>query len=283
MKKILLSAAALLLLPLPIFAKDTDNLSILASGSKYSATSAYEKNVKEQLRDFDAIEHIYSHRGDSKDNIEHTWQAYDSAINKGSTHLELDVQLSKDGTLYISHDSNTNRITGHNGEFPDMSDATINSLRTKNGEKIHTLQAVLDRYQNQIFYIVEMKDGSQADALISQLQNFKYPENIIVQSFDLEALKKVYENMPELQYTALVRDDAGIEQANQMDFITTVSSNSKTLNEENVKKVHAAGKKFNVWTINSEEDITKAIQLGLDSYYTDDTSLALKLEKELRN
>ena len=41
-----------------------------------------------------------------------------------------------------------------------------------------------------------------------------------------------------------------------------------------------AGKKFSVWTLDTEDSIKKAIDMGVDTYFTNDTPLALRLERE---
>ena len=40
------------------------------------------------------------------------------------------------------------------------------------------------------------------------------------------------------------------------------------------------GKLFSAWTLDSEETIKKAIDMGVDTYFTNDTPLALRLERE---
>jgi glycerophosphoryl diester phosphodiesterase len=51
---------------------------------------------------------------------------------------------------------------------------------------------------------------------------------------------------------------------------------------DNLKAAHEHDKKFSAWTLNTEDEIRSAIDLGADSYFTDDTGLAIKLEKEYR-
>ena len=50
--------------------------------------------------------------------------------------------------------------------------------------------------------------------------------------------------------------------------------------ESNCKAAHDAGKKFGVWTIDTEDEIKKAIDMGVDNYFTNDTALALKIERD---
>ena len=60
-------------------------------------------SAKEMLSDRKLADHVYSHRG-SKGSNEHTFEAYDEAIKAGSHNIEQDVVVSRDGTLYVSHD-----------------------------------------------------------------------------------------------------------------------------------------------------------------------------------
>ncbi len=44
-----------------------------------------------------------------------------------------------------------------------------------------------------------------------------------------------------------------------------------------VNRVHAAGKRVHVWTVNGEQDIKNMIGLGVDAIFTDNPELALRL------
>ncbi len=51
------------------------------------------------------------------------------------------------------------------------------------------------------------------------------------------------------------------------------------MNQENCGKTHLARKEFNDYTMNSEALIEAAINMGVDSYFTDFPGLAMELEK----
>jgi glycerophosphoryl diester phosphodiesterase len=44
-----------------------------------------------------------------------------------------------------------------------------------------------------------------------------------------------------------------------------------------VFRVHAIGKRINVWTVNNDADLKRMIGLGVDGIITDDPALALKI------
>lgn len=55
------------------------------------------------------------------------------------------------------------------------------------------------------------------------------------------------------------------------------------MTEANCKLVHDNGKEFSAWTLDSWAKIQKAIELGVDSYFTNYTAKALYLERKYRN
>lgn len=54
------------------------------------------------------------------------------------------------------------------------------------------------------------------------------------------------------------------------------------MNADNLKAAHDNSKQFSAWTLNTEEEIKNAIELGVDAYFTDDSALAVRLEEENR-
>ena len=62
--------------------------------------------------------------------------------------------------------------------------------------------------------------------------------------------------------------------------ILSVKANAGLITEANCKLAHKNGKQFSAWTLNDEESIKRAIDLGVDSYFTNDTPLALSIERD---
>ena len=54
------------------------------------------------------------------------------------------------------------------------------------------------------------------------------------------------------------------------------------MNKQNIKKAHTNNKKINIWTLNTKKEIITAIKLDVDTYFTDYTKKAIKLEKKYR-
>lgn len=61
-----------------------------------------------------------SHRGGAGEKIENTLEAFQHAVRNKTDLLELDVHLTKDGKVVVSHDENLERQTGVNKNITDI-------------------------------------------------------------------------------------------------------------------------------------------------------------------
>ena len=266
-----------------VSALSTDDPGEGAGSTSPESSTGEVSAVPEPDPDWLLAEHIYSHRGASGYEVEHTFASYDLAIEQGSHNIEQDLVTSADGTLYVSHDESAARIAGVNRDYSDMSDREIAQLRTANGEEIHSMAEVFQRYGADVNYVVELKQGEeQARAFAALVKEYGREENVILQSFypaALEALEGEFPDMPKLY---LCRDQDAVNRAVEADYADIVCVKGPLMTEKNLKKVRGSGKRFCVyWT--GEEQVKKAIQMGADCYFTNYTDTALALEREYRD
>jgi glycerophosphoryl diester phosphodiesterase len=71
---------------------------------------------------------VIAHRGASFDAPESTAAAYKLARDLGADYLEMDLQRSKDGVLFVLHDNNLQRTTDVASKFPDRKDSPANAF-----------------------------------------------------------------------------------------------------------------------------------------------------------
>ncbi len=91
-----------------------------------------------------------AHRGASGTFPENTLSAFRAAIDAGADMCELDVQLTRDGTVVVIHDDTVDRTTDGNGEVAELTLEEIKRLdagaKFKGGalkdERIPTLDEV---------------------------------------------------------------------------------------------------------------------------------------------
>lgn len=222
----------------------------------------------------------FSHRGDSIDYPEHSFAAYDSAIKKGSDYIEQDLVISKDGTLYVSHDDNAERMTGVNQDYNEMTDEQIDALRIENGESIHSLQAVIDRYGSDVTYVIEVRPvEEEVQAFINIVKKNKIEENVIDQSEDLEQIAEIKEAFPGMPVLFLAMDLSDVTDGLADENVDIICVNKNWMTSQMADWVHSYGKLFSVWTLDTEEEMEKARTVGVDVFFTDDTGLAEKMTK----
>ena len=77
---------------------------------------------------------VWAHRGASGYAPENTMAAYEYAAALGADGIELDVQLSADGSLVVCHDETIDRTSDHKGYVKDY---TLQELRSMSFGKLH--------------------------------------------------------------------------------------------------------------------------------------------------
>lgn len=137
-----------------------------------------------------------AHRGYPKHHTENTLAAFQAALDLNFTHLELDVQLTRDEVPVILHDTTLDRVSEKSGNVKDYTLAEIKEIRLRNGEQIPTLQEALELLKNKIIVDIELKQmgdlypGLEKIVLRSILDNDMLDQTFIA-SFDHYSLDRV--------------------------------------------------------------------------------------------
>lgn len=255
------------------------------SESTDAAAGQMKVFAEETIAEIDAkiASHVYSHRG-SAGPEEHSFKAYDEAIEAGSRYIEQDVVVSSDGILYVSHDTWAGSMTGYDGMYEYMSSETIDGLKTDAGNKVLRLSEVFDKYGRDINYVIELKDSSDAcvKAFEELVDGTGLADMITVQSADTGVLQELESKYPDMPKLFVCRSQAAFDGAVDEPYIDIISVKEAAvlMTERNCSAAHANDKLFSAWTLNSEEKIKYAIEMGVDTYFTDDTPLALSLERD---
>ena len=244
-----------------------------------------EAAAKKKLEDDVITSHVFSHRG-SAGPEEHSFKAYDAAIEAGSRYIEQDVVISADKVLYVSHDENALAMTGYNGAYEYMNSETIDGLTTEAGNKILRLSEVFDKYGKDINYVIELKSNSDACILAFEqmVEEYGLSENIIVESMHAETLEILENKYPDMPKLFVCWNQGDFNYVLDLPYVDIISVRAETetgiFTESNCNAAHDAGKQFGAWTLNTEDEIKRAIDMGVDNYFTDDTALALSIERD---
>ena len=248
-----------------------------------SITTIFSLKLCQVIANNEITKRVYSHRGSSGEEIEHTWASYDLALDYGSRYIEEDIVVSKDGTLYVSHDLSAKRITGIDLPFSEMTDDEISLLMTKDDQRLITVKETFDRYRKRrLTFILEIKDESSTLPLLDLIKKYNYEKRVIIQCFNYEVLRVVKDAIPNIKTIYLTGTQEDFEFGVNLPFVDTISVHKDFMNQENCDYAHKKGKQFNVYTLNSTEEIKTAIEIGVDNYFTNYTAKAMMLEKKYR-
>lgn len=230
-----------------------------------------------------------AHRGASGYAPENTMAAFEQAYKMGADMLELDVQLSIDGQVVVIHDTKLNRTSSGKGPVQNM---TLHQLRQLDagswyssrfrGQKIPTLEDVLQSFGGKIPLLIEMKSSSQNPGIeqktaeIIQKYNLDPSLNIqnqiIIQSFNIKSLQLFHELLPKVPLAVLTSSSFELkdERLRELSHFAHVLSVSRPLvTEENVRRVHDAGMKVFVWNVRHLLAIPPLLHANVDGIITD--------------
>lgn len=234
---------------------------------------------------------VFAHRGMLYHNPEHSFAGYDENIKDGATIIEQDVHITKDGVLIVSHDDNLKRVTGDDISITKSTYSQIKNSKLRNGENIHTLDQVLDKYKDKVNYAIEAKRELQSDyhlekKIAETVNRHKLTKNTLIQDADLNGLIAIHKepnfnNVPTLwlendkYFSKNYKND--IDKAPK--YITFISIPLDRLTPTIVNYVHDKNHLVNTWTLANFDDNVKAKKLKSDSVFSNDAKFTLKYFK----
>ncbi len=185
--------------------------------------------------------------------------------------VELDAQLSRDGAVVVIHDETVDRTTNGRGLVANLSLAELRRLDAGGGERIPLLAEVLEL---PVAVNVEIKDSAAVEA-VAQLVAGR--ENVVVSSFDLDALDRVRQLAPRLPLAYLSRQDdwrVVLERA-QSAGAYALNPPRQAVTGLLVEEAHRAGLHVMSYTVNDPGEGRRLQSLGVDALFTDDPAAML--------
>ncbi len=214
------------------------------------------------------------HRGAAGHEPENTLRSIRRALEMGADGVEIDVRLSKDGALVVIHDATLRRTTGTAGAVSRKSLAEIQALDAGRGERIPVLREVFRLVRGRAFLNVEIKARGAARAIAAETAAAVKSgdgwifENIIVSSFDHRELAALPDSR--IRIGALInRRPLSMQKMVARLRASYVNIPARLATARLVQKIHAAGAKALVFTVNEPEEIARLRNLGADGIFTD--------------
>jgi glycerophosphoryl diester phosphodiesterase len=244
---------------------------------------------------------VHGHRGARALRPENTIPAFQYAIGAGVDVLELDMGVTKDGVVVVSHDPYLEPpvCTGpqpktaiHTLTLTQVREWDCGKVRNPGfpkqtpiaGTRMPTLDEVFDLARgNQVQFNIETKIFADHPDLspgpeefvklvLALVRKHHLEKRVMLQSFDFRTLRAMKEIAPEIKRVALWEGDP------KRDFVsiareaeaTVISPYYKQVTPEKVAAAHAAGLEVVPWTVNAPADWDKLIEAKCDAIISDD-------------
>jgi len=232
---------------------------------------------------------IIAHRGASAYYPENTMEAFEEAIKQQADGFELDVHLTKDGQIVVTHDATLERVSDGKGRVVDH---TLEELRQLDFSKpfpdkgpcrIPTLADVYELAAPYgILVNVELKTGrpiypEMPQKLLELTSAYKMEDLVLYSSFNHYALQEIKKRKPSAQIGLLY--DCGLVDpwvyANYIgaDAIHPHYSILMAL-PQTLESCQKAGVMVNTWTVDEAEVMSQLFSLGLDALITNKPDVA---------
>lgn len=225
---------------------------------------------------------IWAHRGASAYAPENTLPAFTLALEQGADGIELDVQRTADGALVVIHDETIDRTSNGFGRVADLALEDLRRMDFSNGfighrnVRIPTLLEVLDLIRTSGATLnVELKNsvvpypGMELEAAAMVAQS-GMGDRVVFSSFNHASLARLRGVVPPAQIGLLYSD--GLynpwQYAHWMGAGALHPNWSSLWQPDYVWLAHEAGIKVNVWTVDEEKDVARALEVGVDALVT---------------
>jgi glycerophosphoryl diester phosphodiesterase len=247
------------------------------------------------------------HRGASAYAPEHTFAAYDLALEQGADYIEIDLQMTSDGVLVALHDKTLNRTADAPEGVPEqycrglVSKKTLEQIKMCDAGswfgpeyagleeplRIPTLEEIFLKYGTSVNYYIETKNPEAApgmeDELLRLMDKYHLTEpaednwQVLIQSFSAESLMKIHEMNSELPLIQLYW--AGTSKSIQRDldavseYAVGIGPYKKDVDAALVEAAHEHCLAVHPYTVNTVEEMEDLISVGVDGMFTNNPDL----------
>ena len=221
---------------------------------------------------------LTGHRGAAKLEPENTLLSIQTAIDLGVDQIEIDVHLTRDQHLVVIHDTTVDRTTDGQGAVADFTLTEIKQLDAGKGQRIPTLQEVMELVRGKVILQIELKGPDTAAPVIHAVEQNGMESEVLLTSFVHERLYEAGQLNPNLRLGALWADPPpdACEQAVDMGAEAIHIQHLK-IDPQLVETAHAHGLKIRAWNPDTVEEIQHAIDLGVDAIGSNRPDLLIML------
>ncbi|MCW1294290.1 MAG: glycerophosphodiester phosphodiesterase family protein [Candidatus Parvarchaeum sp.] len=235
---------------------------------------------------------VYGHRGAAIEAPENTLPSFKLAKKLGVYGVEMDLHTSKDGELIVMHDETLDRTTNGKGlihshtlEEIKKLDAGFKFGKKWKGTKVSTLREVFEGL-GRINYYLEIKQSSKVypgieEKMLDLIDEVNLKNNVQIISFDFDSLD-IIRKLDKTIKTGLLytgKSSWFIDIAKSLK-INSLQPSFNLIYPDDIEIARKNGFKVAAWTVDTVEDINRAIDLKVDSITSNNPRLVLRTLKK---
>lgn len=231
---------------------------------------------------------IFAHRGASADAPENTLLAIKTAIDQQADGIEIDVYQSEK-TLIVIHDKWLHRTTNGQGQLSLYSFKQLRELDAGGGQKIPTLQEVLQLVGGQCQINIELKGISELSLLLEliDVSVSEYGFNnqqFLISSFNHHLLAQLKALRPQIKIGALTAS-LPLHYAAFAEELQAYSVNLDVsfINQAFVNDAHQRDLKVFVYTVDQPDDLAMLFSWGVDGVFCNAPGLAKRFINSIQS
>ncbi|MFW5834053.1 MAG: glycerophosphodiester phosphodiesterase family protein [Pseudomonadota bacterium] len=225
----------------------------------------------------------FAHRGGSLEAEENTEAAFAHAAALGFTHVETDVQASRDGVAVLFHDDDLERMTGVRARVADLTWAELRRLRTRGGSSLMRLDSLLEGHP-ELCCNLEIKTDDAVLPMADSIRRHRALSRVGVGAFDgrwTDGLRRelgddLCWSPAHVGVARLWLEGWGIPLPRPPFPMVQIPPSYQGIALSTgrfVRAAHARGVQVHVWTVDEPDVMHRLLDLGVDGLMSDRPSV----------
>jgi len=224
---------------------------------------------------------VISHRACAGHAPENTLAGIRAALQIGADAIEVDVQASADGAPVLMHDLTLDRTTNGSGDLVSLTLEQLQALDA-GGEPVPTFAQALEMTRGRALLVAEIKRPGCERALADVIRAAEALADVMVWSFLPPALEAMRQAEPRVPGALLIAPQSMGNWPSMQDRalrldLQAVSVFHLNLDAGIIAQSRRRGLAVFAWTADTERDIQRLLDLGVDGIVTNYPERALAL------
>lgn len=231
---------------------------------------------------------VIAHGGNSCNAPMNTIIAIEQAIGLQVDLIEIDINLTADGTPVLFHGPALHHTTNGKGLITEITLKQAKRLDTGSwkgaefaGETVPTLAEALEVGKGRTRFALDLKTD-EVEAVVKNVQNADMVNEVVICGCNAHRAEKV--RAYDKRLTVLLNMDSGLEQVinngDEVEFINeyinqassahlaALNVNYKYVTEKFIWRAHLRALPVWTWTVDDSDEMCHLIELGVDAIYT---------------